>query len=63
MTQEIPKSAAQSIFPNLPSDKPVTPSWAGRERTESVGAALYPNLVVKPKSAEQKYFERLKGKR
>jgi len=35
-------TAAGQIWPNLPHDDGRMASWAGRERTESVAQAMYP---------------------
>jgi hypothetical protein len=61
-----PPSAAASIYPNLPSDKPARRArFAPSQREQPrLAEALYPSLVPpKPKSAEEKYYERLKGRR
>jgi hypothetical protein len=47
------KTAAQHLWPHLPSSaKPVTPSWVGRERTESVADAIFPRHA--PVKSERK---------
>jgi hypothetical protein len=68
-----PPSAAASIYPHLPSDKPVAPSLTGR--TESVASAMYPRPKAKPlnphresllrglKELNAKIDARLKGER
>lgn len=49
MPDRPPSSAAQALFGHLPHDDGRTADWAKREHTESVGAALFPSLVPKPK--------------
>jgi hypothetical protein len=45
------QSAAASIYPHLPSDKPVAPSWTGR--TESVASAMYPRPKAQPPNPQR----------
>jgi hypothetical protein len=40
------RTAAQHLWPHLPSSaKPAPPSWAGRERGESLAAGIFPHLT------------------
>ena len=46
MATERSKTAAQHLWPNLPSTaKAAQPSWAGRERGESLAAGIFPHLT------------------
>jgi hypothetical protein len=50
MAQQIPKSAAQSIWPNLPRG---TPDVVERREPTSLAAAMYPSLVPQPPKKDQ----------
>jgi hypothetical protein len=46
MADERSKTAAQHLWPQLPSSaKAGPPSWAGRERGESMAAGIFPHLT------------------
>jgi hypothetical protein len=47
MAERAPPSAAQSLYPNLPS---ATPDVVEKRQQGTVAAAMYPSLVPKPKS-------------
>jgi len=52
------KTVAQHLWPNLPSSaKPAPPSWAGRERRESVADAIFPrHAPVKSERKEKRVW-------
>jgi hypothetical protein len=50
-----PTSAAASLYPHLPHDDGRTAEWAKRAHTESVGAALYPQLKPPQPLAPNRY--------
>jgi hypothetical protein len=53
MADDRSKTAAQHLWPQLPSSaKPAPPSWAGRSRPESVADAIFPNHA--PVKSERK---------